>query len=356
MLLLALACAAPDPADTAPAGPTDADGDGVFTPDDCDDTDPDVFPGAPAEDLPGDGVDAECDGHDGPPYEGCAPILVPDVHATIEDALAAGETSICLGEGTFTPTGLPEGARGPSAFKGQGRGRTILVDPAAFYAVGVLDGLTARGRVSGTGSLAYSDVTIEDAAVAGFDNLTCDRCAFVRAPISLSVTERIAGVVMTSSWIAEADPAIHVVTDGCSQASTCSGYFADVRLNNLTFTDNGTVFDLELSGNYDVYLVLENTVFLDQETLLAVDVSSRGAEPSLSTSAQSSIAWGTTGEAFPTDYAFNVRENDPELDRAFSPPRPTESSPLVGTGSDDAALTDFWGVTREDPDKGAVEF
>jgi hypothetical protein len=355
MILFLLACVAPDPADPAPSGPTDADGDGVFTPDDCDDADPDVFPGAPVDDLPGDGVDAECDGYDGPPYEGCAPILVPDVHATIEDALLAGETSICLGEGTFTPTGLPEGARGASAFKGQGRGRTFLVDPAAHYAVGVLDGLTARGLVATSGSLAWSDLTVEDATVTGFDNLSCDRCGFVRAPIALSVTERIAGVVMTSSWIAEADPAIHVVTDGCAQAASCSGYFVDVRLNGLTFTDNGTVFDLDLSGNYGVYLVLENTVFLDQETLLAVDVSSRGAEPSLATSAQASIAWGTTGENFPTDYDFNVRENDPELDRAFSPPRPLEGSPLVGAGSDDAASTDYWGVTRDDPDRGAVE-
>ena len=38
----------------------DVDGDGFTPPDDCDDSDPSVFPGAP--DLPGDAIDQDCDG------------------------------------------------------------------------------------------------------------------------------------------------------------------------------------------------------------------------------------------------------------------------------------------------------
>ena len=64
-LLLLLACTAPkvdDPAtrdDSEPSLPIDADGDGWFSPDDCDDGDPAVYPGATEA---CNGVDDDCDG------------------------------------------------------------------------------------------------------------------------------------------------------------------------------------------------------------------------------------------------------------------------------------------------------
>ncbi|MEE2750039.1 MAG: putative metal-binding motif-containing protein [Myxococcota bacterium] len=48
--------------DTGDSG-TDADGDGYLTPEDCDDTDASIHPGA--EDIPDDGIDQNCDGVDG---------------------------------------------------------------------------------------------------------------------------------------------------------------------------------------------------------------------------------------------------------------------------------------------------
>ena len=355
LLLAACAGPAPIPADTdTDTGPADADGDGVYTPDDCDDADAAVFPGAP-EDPPGDGVDADCDGPDGVPYVGCAPILVPDVFPTIEDALSAGETSLCLGAGTFTPGALPEGARGPTAFKGQGRDQTFVTNPAASYRVGVLAGLTATGVVSGGGSLSGTDVSFVDADVSGVDSFLCDRCALVRSPVHVDVVERIAGIVLNDTWVTGAEDAITVVTSGCSDPSTCSGDFTDIRINNATFTDNARSFVMDLAGNYQVYLVVQNAVFLDDATILAVDIGGPGAEPSLYPSGSDTVVYGTDGDGFPDGYSFRAREQDPQLDRAFSPPRPMEGSPLVDAAGDGSTLTDFWGVARDTPDRGAVE-
>jgi hypothetical protein len=52
--------------DTAPdtAAPVDADGDGYLSDVDCDDGDPSVYPGSHAAEVPGDGVDQDCDGLD----------------------------------------------------------------------------------------------------------------------------------------------------------------------------------------------------------------------------------------------------------------------------------------------------
>ncbi|NIU21417.1 MAG: hypothetical protein GWN79_21120 [Actinobacteria bacterium] len=55
-------CSAGCAAGVCSDGPVDADGDGHNTSVDCDDSDPDVYPGAP--DPCEDGVDANCDGND----------------------------------------------------------------------------------------------------------------------------------------------------------------------------------------------------------------------------------------------------------------------------------------------------
>jgi hypothetical protein len=60
---LLAACNGPDKVEPGPLAPHfDADDDGFVAADDCDDSDASVFPGA--TDVPGDGVDQDCDGRD----------------------------------------------------------------------------------------------------------------------------------------------------------------------------------------------------------------------------------------------------------------------------------------------------
>ena len=59
LLLAALALLAAAPSAHAQ---TDNDGDGAFTPQDCDDNDSTIYPGAP--EIPADGIDQDCDGAD----------------------------------------------------------------------------------------------------------------------------------------------------------------------------------------------------------------------------------------------------------------------------------------------------
>lgn len=356
-LVLALACIGPKDSsaldDTATTVPeVDPDGDGVLPPDDCDDTRADVHPGA--EDANGDGVDADCDGTDGTAFVGCSPIDVPDVYPTIEDAIDAGDAGICLGEGTFTPGPLPEGAYGVSSFRGQGRDKTVLVDAAGYYPVSVLEGLTATGQVTRSGSVYFTSVNLEDALIVDFDNFSCEKCALIRSTVEMYVKETIRGIVLTDSWITEGDPGVHLEMDACT--GTCADY-CDVRLNNVTFTANTVAFAMDLRGAHNIFFDLENSIFADQtEALLTIDRGSgSGSSPDLYPSGNGNLQWNNGPDPFPDGEEFSANEKDPELDMAFRPPRPGPDSPAVDSAGDEATSTDYWGHPRKVPDKGAVE-
>ncbi|MSQ03034.1 MAG: hypothetical protein EXR71_14295 [Myxococcales bacterium] len=338
-----------DPADT---GPFDADGDGIYTPEDCDDSRDDVYPGA-ADDQKGDGVDMDCVGGDGDPIVGCSPILVPDVYPTIEDALLDGKSNLCLGPGTYAPGPLPDGATAVSAFRGQGRDVTVVDDPSGHYEVRVLAGLTATGRVTGSGSYQFNDVTLRDAVIADFDNFFCDRCGLVRSPIDAEVSEAVAGIALSDGWIAGATAGVRLTLSGCR--NSCSGYYTDLRMYNMTFVGNAVAIELDLSGDYDIYSVIDNSVFVDNGAIMTVAEGS-GVVPRLNISSQGNVEWGST-DAFPDGDDFSIKVQDPQLDMAFTPPRPMEGSPLIDSAKGDfVTFTDFWGVERIDADKGAVEY
>jgi len=351
LALLLAGCPAGDdkPGTTEPVdtGPFDADGDGFVAAEDCDDTHAEAFPGNP-EDPPGDGIDGDCDGVEGVPFEGCTPIDVPDVYATIEDALADGERNICLGPGTYSPAGPSDTT--PSAFRGQGRLLTTIVDPMAYYSVGVLDGLTATGALVATGNLFWQDVTLRDGEISGMENFTCTRCAMLNAPVVIETNELIAGLALADSWLTGAEEAVVVRTRGCR--SNCSAY-VDIRPNNSTFSDNGVDFAFDLEGAYNIYFNTENSVYVG-ETVAVVTEDNRGSSV-IHPSGNGNVVWAAVDEPFPDGSAFTAREEDPMLDMSFAPPRPMEGSPLVDAAGSDGTSTDFWGVPRKVADRGAVE-
>ncbi len=360
LLLALLACTGAPALDSADSGappedtgPADADGDGVYTPEDCDDTRAEVFPGA-AEDPPGDGIDGDCEGGDGPAFVGCAPIRVPDEYPPIEEALADGIFSICLGPGTFTTAAIPADSEAPTALRGQGRNLTFVEDPSAHYEVKVLAGLTATGVVSAAGTLSFSDVSFVDATIDGFDSIIAERSAFVRSPIVVDVVERIAGIALLDSWIDGAEAGIVLNMDGCERG--CSGLYTDLRMYGMTFTNNAAAIALDIAGDYDIYSVIENSVFYDNGAILTVKTPGGAAEvPRVSISGSGNVEWSERGTSFPDDYGFSTKEQDPLFDLAFSPPRPSADSPLIDAARGDATPLDFWGTTREEADKGAVE-
>ena len=339
-----------EPVDT---GPFDADGDGVFTPDDCLDDNADAYPGA--EDPPGDDVDADCDGLDGLPFEGCSPVEVPDLYATVDDAVLAGDVNICLGAGEFTPAGIGEVER-LAGIKGQGRGVTTVHSPAAFYEVGVLSGITVTVEATRGGAVNWYDVTADEAVIDNFSSFSCTNCALVNSPIALSVDGAIAGVILSDSWVTGSSVGISTVTTGCAEPSDCQGIYLDVRVYNSTFTGNGVVFDFDLSGEYSVFLVAENSIFAqNSEAIVTAEIHRGSTTPGLYPDGGHNTAWDN-GQDFPDGYDFKVNEEDPGLDYAFGPPRPLADGEVGGAAGNDATLVDFWGRTRDDePDRGAVE-
>lgn len=333
---------------TVDTGPFDLDGDGYVAAEDCDDAHAQAFPGNP-EDPPGDGIDGDCDGLDGPVFEGCSPIDVPDVYPTIEDALADGERNICLGPGTFSPAAASETT--PSAFRGQGRLLTTVVDPMAWYSVGVLEGLTATGALAAEGNLYWQDVTLRDGEISGMANLTCTRCGMVNAPVVIEVNEVIAGLAFSDSWLADAEEAVVVRTRGCR--SGCEAY-VDIRPNNCTFTNNGVDFAFDLEGAYNVYFDPENSVFAGET--VAVLTEDNAGSAAIHPSGNGNVLFPAVDDAFPDGNAFTAQEQDPMFDYSFAPPRPLEGSPLIDAAGSDGTSTDFWGLPRKVADRGAVEY
>ena len=165
-----------DGTDGGDDGPVDADGDGVFAEDDCDDGDASSFPGAP--ELEGDGADNDCDGY-ADEVEVC-PGLDGELQAAIDGADDGAVLVICPGEfpGGLSLSGKDltlvgagsSGGREGTTLRGDGAGPVIAVSGRGGLTLVGLS-LVGGGGASGGGALCQSStIALEDVRLA--DNLT----------------------------------------------------------------------------------------------------------------------------------------------------------------------------------------
>lgn len=338
---------AADSGDTASA---DGDGDGITVEaGDCDDADPAVHPGA--DDPNGDGLDADCDGDDGAPYVGCSPIDVPDVYATVEDAIAALEPEICLGEGTFDAVG-PVTADTFYIFGiyGQGRDRTVLNDPTGALHLYHYEGMTLTGAVDTRGeSLYLRDVTAEGLAATFNTAFVCERCVLDGA--TFAATSGANAVVLRDSWVYGGDVGVSIAVQGCGDPHSCAPTTGALAVENCTFTGTDTAIAVDAQGYAHVTVDVRNSVFVDVGALYAAEIDT-AASARVTATGEANLVWSAAdlGNA-----PFPYTEADPLLDDTFAPPRPAAGSPAVDAAGADATATDFWGVARATPDIGAVE-
>jgi len=136
---------------------------------DCDDTDPDINPDA--EEVC-DAVDNDCDGSDD------AGLMVPDEHATIQEALdqATDGDLICVAAGTYTET-LDFGGVDAEIMGAEGSANTVIdgggsgpVVSATSDEDAALTGVTVTGGEASKGAGLYVDeanLTLSDVIVSG---------------------------------------------------------------------------------------------------------------------------------------------------------------------------------------------
>jgi predicted outer membrane repeat protein len=159
------------PTDTGPTtDPNDGDGDGFAAGDDCDDTDPSRYPGAPEH---CDGIDSDCAGDDDTQLVTVLPAMAS--FASLAEAAATlqpGDTvEVCPGTyaGSATLSSsvtVRSFGEEPAVLDAQGAGTTVVVDAPDV----VLDGLVITGG-SQSGVLATLEGSMELSACEVFDNV-----------------------------------------------------------------------------------------------------------------------------------------------------------------------------------------
>jgi len=346
---------------------------------DCDDADDTVNPGT--TERGGDAVDDDCDGDLLPPPSTLCPptgVHVPADFPTITDALVAS-AEVCLDEATYTETLTCEAC----TLYGHGRGRTVLDGDIDSATGGVtLHDLTLNGAVSSASALhlervdvscvsgdhgAAIEVTTAVDAAGGPVLLEGVRAACVPdgthflttvgAQLDVRHLDAPAAVTVRNSHFSGSTTGVQLTMGGNSEMSAGD---VTAALANNTFEANGTGLVNRVQAivgltDDNTHLSLYNNLFVDNATGWDTDP----ADPARTIAADSNAFFGNTtdvvnGAALGPDAVLV----DPDLDGAFTPPRPHTGSALIGAADPDyLPSVDYWGVMRDTttPTIGATE-
>lgn len=329
----------------------DADADGWSVTCDCDDTDPDVYPGSDAEDIEGDGIDDDCNSYDGETWVGCSPHQVPDIWPTLADALADMNRAPCVGEGTFSLPASPDNDLF-WGFSGQGRDLTTVILEDDFTYLGYVSHGTVTGFAYAEGGFGAVDATLSSIELSLHPSdvrLTLDRTTVEDSVIGGGGYEPLS-IRIRDSFVRNSQ--LRFTNYGCwdpERDPTCAGAGDfEIEISNSTFTDVSNALQIRADGVGELWF--RNNVFFNLTGAFASwDLG--GVDEIVD---DANVAWNVPGSDDVDETLIEFTEADPMFEEGTEPPRPGEGSPLI-----DAAYfgseTDYWGNPRKVPDIGAVE-
>ncbi len=323
--------------DSADTGACAEVGGYVTNGDDCDEADEAIHPGA-AEVC--DSIDNDCDGttdDDDADIDGTEFLVDADEDGYGDDDSDARIGCVALTGETTVPGDCDDGDRDVNPGETEHYGDSIDDDCDGSTSGGsgktVVYGSGSGSYVRVTSSETYSDVIFRDYVIVT-GSLTCYRCYF--------------------------EEGMGLDLDGYSRGDSASAYIYDSFFERGI---NATGAGVYSTYTYRITLYVYNSTFFEPYDY-AVEVSDYLYSQTDAYIYNSVVYNPGTGDYY-EEYGANITtsscvtyasETAGILDFSYDPPRPSDGSPLIGASGTSPTGTDYWGVTRTDPDIGAVEY
>ena len=336
---------------------------------DCDDSDPDINPGA--TEVYGDGTDQTCDGEDAPQFA-CSGYTVPGSYATINAASSALGNSatvqtICLTARTYTENPTIRGNLeiiGPSQYDTTINGRVTFASGRSGSTIGV-QGVTVTNGIyvedgASTFTTTLTDCILEDSPNhnihierngSGTPHMNVRRCIIEARSSSSAIYLYDYGYNSTDRVRLEVRD--NYISGGSYTLRTAVTKSSSRRTYQTVIIANNTVE----GGNYGLWMIGRFTNFQIKNNILTANTRAFHWDGGGSMVNDYNLYYGnSTNFSGSATGGSNRITSDPGLS-ADSPPVPTSGGVADGAGTTSYASTqDYWTNTRPSPPSiGAVE-